>query len=182
MAQASLSALTGWVTFYEIVGSAAGALTGLQFVVITLVSNAQATGSMREIRAFGTPTVVHFCAALLMSAIMSTPWHSFSHLGACVGTCAVAGLCYSLSVIFHARKADYTPDTEDWVWYVALPVTTYTVLVAAAVLLWWRPELSLFLIAAVSVLFLFIGIHNAWDTVTYIAIQRHKKSEDTERS
>jgi hypothetical protein len=30
----------------------------------------------------------------------------------------------------------------------------------------------LFIIAAASVLLLFIGIHNAWDTVTYIVIEQ----------
>jgi hypothetical protein len=34
-----------------------------------------------------------------------------------------------------------------------------------------RPGASLFGIAITSFLLLFIGIHNAWDTVTYIAVQ-----------
>jgi hypothetical protein len=29
-----------------------------------------------------------------------------------------------------------------------------------------------FVIAATALLLLFIGIHNAWDTVTYIAVER----------
>ena len=52
-----------WETFYVIVGSSAGALTGLMFVVIALV--AEFRGSERQIEAFGTPTVVHFSAPLL---------------------------------------------------------------------------------------------------------------------
>ena len=32
-----MPALTGWENFYVIVGSSAGALIGLQFVVITLI-------------------------------------------------------------------------------------------------------------------------------------------------
>ena len=34
----TLPALRNWQNFYEIVGSSAGALTGLQFVVITLIT------------------------------------------------------------------------------------------------------------------------------------------------
>jgi hypothetical protein len=74
MEKAALFSFADWANFYVIVRSSAGALTGLQFVVIILIAEAQAEGSMREIRAFGTPTVVHFCAALLISAIVSAPW------------------------------------------------------------------------------------------------------------
>ena len=34
-----MTALSGWESFYVIVGSSAGALIGLQFVVITLIAN-----------------------------------------------------------------------------------------------------------------------------------------------
>ena len=34
-----MTALNGWANFYVIVGSSAGALIGLQFVVMTLVAN-----------------------------------------------------------------------------------------------------------------------------------------------
>src|SRR5690348_1269334 len=84
--------LNEWSNFYVIIGSSAGALTGLQFVVIALVAQAQATGSMGEIRAFGTPTVVHFCAALLISAILSAPWHTLPHVGWALVLCGAAGV------------------------------------------------------------------------------------------
>ena len=34
-----MTALSGWENFYVIVGSSAGALIGLQFVVITLIAD-----------------------------------------------------------------------------------------------------------------------------------------------
>ena len=78
MEEAVLSPLTQWESFYVIVGSSAGALTGLQFVVIALIAEAEAavavSSGMLEIRAFGTPTVVHFCAVLFISAVLSAPW------------------------------------------------------------------------------------------------------------
>jgi hypothetical protein len=49
-----------WESFYVIVGSSAGALTGLQFVVITLGAEKKALGDGGTTRAFATPTVVHF--------------------------------------------------------------------------------------------------------------------------
>ena len=173
--EASLSPLAPWESFYVIVGSSAGALTGLQFVVIALIAEAQAARSMLEIRAFGTPTIVHFCVALLISAIMSAPWHTLSCAGLGLGACGLAGFVYALMVIRHARRqTSYAPDTEDWIWYVALPLVAYATLTGVAVLLARNPMSSLFVIAATALVLLFVGIHNAWDTVTYIAVERYR--------
>ncbi len=169
--------LAAWANFYVIVGSSAGALTGLQFVVMTLITESQTQGSMREVRAFGTPTVVHFCAALLISAIMSAPWGALSSVGFCIGVFGAVGIAYALSIIWHARKTAYVPDAEDWVWYAALPLIAYGALLTGGILLRWRASSSLFVIAATTLLLLFIGIHNAWDTVTYIALRRHTSKQ-----
>ena len=75
----AVSPLTAWENFYVIVGSSGAALTGLQFVVVALVAESRAQSSHREIAAFGTPTVIHFCAVLLISAILSAPWHALSN-------------------------------------------------------------------------------------------------------
>jgi hypothetical protein len=173
-----LSALARWANFYVIVGSSAGALTGLQFVVIALIAQSGGTTSKREIRAFGTPTVIHFCAALVISVVMNIPWLAVSHLNACLAALAIIGLVYSLTVIVHARKATYQPDAEDWFWYAGLPVLAYVMLGVAAILMWMLALWSLFLIAAISVLFLFMGIRNSWDTVTYVALKRAPRPGD----
>lgn len=172
MSNAAYSPLANWQNFYVIVGSAAGALTGLQFVVITLIAQTRAAGSMREIRAFGTPTVVHFCTALLISAGMAAPWEALGSLGTCLGLLGISGVVYSLTIFWHARKAAYNPDLEDWVWYTALPLIAHLAIIAAAFLLYWKLGWSLVSIAADTLLFLLLGIHNAWDTVTYIAIKQ----------
>ena len=169
---------SNWQNFYVIVGSAAGALTGLQFIVITLIAQTRAAGSMREISAFGTPTVAHFCTALLISALIVMPWHEPTIFGICLGVFGVAGVAYCIRVVWHARKSTYTPDVEDWVWYTALPVVAHLTLIAAAVLLRWHLTWSLFTIAADTLFFLFIGIHNSWDTVTYIAIKAGNESSN----
>ena len=171
------SLLGSWGNFYVIVGSPAGALTGLQFVVIALVSEAQAAESMREIRAFATPTVVHFCAVLMISAIVSAPWGTLSAAGLTLCICGVVGVIYEATVVGHARgQSGYRPDPEDWLWYVVLPFAGYFALLGAGLCLAKHAIPSLFAIAAVGLLLLFVGIHNAWDTVTYVAI-RHKQKE-----
>ena len=177
-----MSLLTTWQNFYVIIGSAAAALTGLMFVVITLIAGARARRSSESVAAFGTPTVVHFCAALLVAAILSAPWQVLWHAGLLLGFCGLGGATYVVVVLRRARhQTDYQPVLEDWLWHTVLPLVSYTALVVAAIVLPGNPVLALFVIGAAALLLLFIGIHNAWDTVTYIAIeffQPENKSQD----
>ena len=109
--------LSGWESFYVIVGSSGAALVGLQFVVITLIADRRAGTSRESLNAFGTPTVVHFAAALLISAVMSAPWPSLHAASVALLLCGLVGLGYALIITRRAsRQADYAPTTEDWVW------------------------------------------------------------------
>lgn len=171
MEQPAHQLLAAWDSFYIIAGSVAGALTGLQFVVIALIADSKRRTTTPEIAAFGTPTVLHFCAALLLSALMTVPWNSLSGIQWALGTCGIAGVFYIALVIRRARRQHrYRPQMEDWIWHAALPLLGYLLLAAAAVLLPSRPEPALCLTAAVTLGLAFIGIHNSWDTITYIAI------------
>lgn len=85
-----------WESFYVIVGSTAGALIGLQFVVLTLISEAgRVRGTGETVSAFASPNVVHFCAALLVSAILSAPWHDLAAAGTAMLAAGVSGVFYS---------------------------------------------------------------------------------------
>ncbi|MER3445884.1 MAG: hypothetical protein C4291_03175 [Candidatus Dadabacteria bacterium] len=48
-----MTALDGWENFYVIVGSSAGALIGLQFVVVTLIADRPALRTAEAGAAFG---------------------------------------------------------------------------------------------------------------------------------
>src|SRR5437867_11489511 len=90
---------SAWENFYVIVGSSAAALTGLQFVVIVLGAEARSTRAPETMGAFGTPTVVHFCAVLLIAAILSVPWRGVSSAGLALSASGVAGIVYMLIVV-----------------------------------------------------------------------------------
>lgn len=166
-----ISPMAAWESFYVIVGSSAAALTGLQFVVIALVAEAERRSSRREIDAFGTPTVVHFCAVLLLSAILSAPWQELANVTLALSAAGAAGVVYVAIVIRRARRQKgYQPVFEDWLWHSILPLLAYLAIVVATLRLLHHTASALFLIAAASLLLLFIGIHNSWDTVTYIAV------------
>ena len=155
-----------WETFYVIVGSAAGALTGLMFVVIALVANVG--GSARQIHTFATPTVVHFGAALLLSTTLAAPWPSLGGLRIALVVYGAGGVAYTSLVLRWATRQDqYAPVLEDWLFHAVLPGSAYAgVLVAAAVLGGPTTDL-LFVIGAAALLLLFVGVHNAWDAITF---------------
>jgi hypothetical protein len=168
--------LTGWSNFYQITGEAAAALTGLQFVVQTLlasnalrpIANSDTEGG---IAAFGSPTVVHFSLVLIVSALSCAPWRNAGDMRAVLGTLGAGALVYSAIVLRRARRQRvYVPTTYDWVWHILLPTAAYTAILLSAALLGRGAEGPLFAIAAATLLLLCVGIHNAWDTVTYLII------------
>lgn len=163
--------LLAWENFYIIVGSSAGALTGLQFVVMALVADSPTRADTHTIDTFGTPTVVHFCAVLLVSSILSAPWTALSQASAAVGICGAAGVIYSLIIVRRARRATaYKPELEDWIFHCVLPLVAYVTLLVSGVTLTFRHVPALFGVALFTLILLFVGIHNAWDTVTYVAV------------
>jgi len=170
-------ALTGWGNFYLITGTAAAALTGLQFVVQTLLTSnplrrVQGADPSEGIAAFGTPTVVHFTLALLISAVMCAPLGQYDGgLRATLGVFGACSLAYSGVVMQRARRQrTYVPEAEDWIWHVLLPIIAYGAILLAAVLLGRNAAWPLLMIAAATLLLLCVGIHNAWDTVTYLTL------------
>lgn len=168
--------LAGWGNYYLITGTAAAALTGLQFVVHTLLLS----GGLRSvgdddpegaIAAFGTPNVVHFSLALIISAILCAPWRDYSSLRATLGLLGAGALVYSAAVLRRAlRQRSYVPAFEDWLWHLLLPAVAYAAILPAALLLGSETAWPLFAVAAATMILLCVGIHNAWDTVTYLTI------------
>jgi hypothetical protein len=173
MVDPSLASLSEWESFYVITGSAGAGLTGLMFVVLALGSEVIAEGGESGVRAFGTPTVLHFCGVLLIAAILSIPHQTATTLAFCVGATGIAGLALSTWVVVQARRqSSYTPVFSDWIWHVAVPLIAYAAVAAAAGLLSRWPTAALDLVAAASLLLLFTGIHNAWDAAVWIASRR----------
>jgi hypothetical protein len=164
-----------WETFYIVLGTAAGALTGLIFVVSALIGNIP-DATEETVHAYATPTVVHLGNVLLLSLVFVAPWPSVLLLNLTVGVFGSCGTVYMLLVWRRAiRQTGYTPVFEDWFWYTAMPLAGYVAIVAAAVALHWRTSVSLFLIGGSGVVLLFTGIRNSWDNLVYISVGRRTK-------
>jgi hypothetical protein len=161
--------LSDWQNFYVIVGSSAGALIGLQFVLISLISRRTLkSGGAEAGSTFSTPTVVHFTVALLLAAAGTAPWHHTEPIAILWGVFGIAGVGYEIDVIRRLlRQNAYTPEAEDWLFHAVLPLLAYSVLAIAALCERFNLHRALFAVAGASLLLLVIGIHNAWDAATY---------------
>jgi hypothetical protein len=172
MAETASSFLAPWASFYVMMGSSAAALTGLMFVVITLVNRTERSRRSSDgIATFSTPTVTHFCAALLVSAVLAAPWRLMLHPAVLIALTGLFGIVYMLRVMRRTKSlVSYTADVEDWTWYSVLPLVAYIAIFAGAIVLVTFPTQALFALAGGVVFLIFLGIRNAWDVVTFIAI------------
>jgi hypothetical protein len=160
--------LAEWDTFYVIVGSAAAALIGLQFIVITLIAERLPLRAADLGAAFATPNIVHFCGALLVSALLRAPWHSMRFVAVLLGLTGLTGLAYSVMVTWRLRKQTiYKPQFEDWLFNVVLPLLAYLVLALSPFAVFSHLRGALFGVGAAALLLVFIGIHNTWDAISY---------------
>ena len=176
-----MTPLPGWQNFYVIVGSSAGALIGLQFVVMALVANMPGTpGQAQAGHAFATPNIVHFGSVLFLSAALCAPWHLIRGPAVCLGLLGLGGVAYALIVARRLRtQTAYHPVFEDWLCHALLPLAAYATLGASACVACVHPYGALFAVAAAALLLLFVGIHNAWDAATYHIFVLRPKRHDT---
>ena len=178
-----MTTLSGWENFYVIIGSSAGALIGLQFVVITLIADMPlGQGAAQAGEAFATPTIVHFGAVLLLAGILSAPWHGITPAAVLWAILGLSGLVYAAIVARRLRRQTaYKPEFEDWLFHLLLPFAGYITLSASALAARSHAVEALYAVAGAALLLLFIGIHNAWDAVTYHVFVQRRKQQEAER-
>lgn len=179
-----LQLLSNWQNFYMIMGTAAATLTGLMFVVTTLIAGIDSHVSVLNaaVSAFNTPTVVHFCAVLLLAGILSAPWQMFSSVSILLALVGLGMVIYLIIVLRRLRQVPHYQSTlEDWSWYMALPLLAHVLLIISAFLLTEKPDPALYMVGSAMILLLLIGIRNAWDMVTFLAVERaHSENKSTE--
>ena len=163
-----------WESFYVIVGSSAAALTGLQFVVVALSADSEGLSTGSDV--FATPTVVHFCAAFLIAAILSVPRQTPASLAACLAAEGLAGIIYAIIVMLRfGKEMHYKPVLEDRIWHIVLPSVAYVALFTSGIATYRHEVGALYVVAATALLLLLIGIHNAWDAAVYIATRKQER-------
>ena len=174
-----MAELAKWESFYVIVGGGAAALIGLQFVVLTLIAEKPVLAAPEAGAAFATPTIVHFGAVLLLAALVRMPWHTITPVAGLWGFAGLAGAVYVLVVARRMRvQKAYLPELEDWLFHVVLPFAAYATLAISAWAASSHMREALFGVGGAAVALLFIGIHNAWDAVSYHVFINMRNAKD----
>ena len=184
MPGSELTVLNDWQNFYMLMGTAAATLTGLMFVVTTLIAGIDAHLSTLNaaVSAYNTPTVVHFGTVLLLAGLLSAPWQTFSSLSLLLGLLGAGMVLYSIIVMRRMRRVpNYQSTLEDWSWYMAFPLLANILLMVAAFVLPKNPFSALYIVGSAMMVLLLVGIRNAWDMVTFLAVERaHSEDKSTQ--
>jgi hypothetical protein len=175
----TMGELAKWESFYVIVGGAAAALIGLQFVVLTLIAERPQLTAPEAATAFATPTIVHFGTALLVAALTRVPWETITSVAVLWGIVGLFGTGYEVVVARRMRmQKAYQPDLEDWMFHLVLPLAAYVTLGLSAFWASSRTEDALLAVGGAALSLLFISIHNTWDAVSYHVFVNMRKSGD----
>lgn len=178
--------LGGWANFYLVTASGAAALTGLQFVVQTLLASDALRGVAGAdpeggIAAFGTPTVVHFSIAMLVSSVLCAPWPGYAALQVALTLLGAGALIYAAIVLRRTRRQrGYKATAYDFTWHVGFPALAYAGVLTSALEVGENNHWPFFVIAGSVLLLLCTGIHNSWDTVTYLTLQSLRGDADAD--
>lgn len=163
-----------WQNFYLLAGSASATLIGLIFVAISLGARLLPTQADSSVRAFVTPTVLHFGAVVVFSAIALIPVLGPGGLGLISLVIGGLGLVYSANVLRQMRlhhEQQQALDKRHWLWHLVLPLSGYLLIFAAGVGLLLGPAGWVAALAPAMVVLLIVGLRNAFDLIMWIARQ-----------
>jgi hypothetical protein len=171
--QASMAELVhAWHDFYVLVGTASATLVGLMFVTASIGAPIFTEKNREALRAFISPTVVHFSTALFLCILALIPAHGSLAMALLLAVAGVAGLVYSSRLLVQLFvQGQFHVDIVDRLFYAGIPVVGYVLVLIAASLLLIESEHGLELFAAALITLLLAGIRNAWDMTIWIVVR-----------
>jgi hypothetical protein len=171
--------LHNWQNFYILTGTASATLVGLMFVAASIGSSVFGETHRSALRAFLTPTVVHFAVVLMVSVLVMVPTNSYGSLGILLTLAGLGGSSYSglilVQIIIQKR---FKVDMLDRLFYALVPAAGYLMLLAAAYLMLIAVPAATTLLAAALLTLLVVGLRNAWDMTVWTAIRAPSASAE----
>jgi hypothetical protein len=163
--------LEGWEDYYLLVGSAAAALIGLLFVIVTLTAGLRTATAERGQRFFMTPIVFQLASVLVLSGLAMAPDLSAREVAILVAAVALLEFLYAgwVAWSFLRGAVSHVPHWSDSWCYGYVPFAMSLLLGAVAVGLSGAFEWAIRSLAMLVIAALLLGIRNAWDLVTWIA-------------
>src|SRR5256885_11158184 len=84
-----------WHDFYLLVGTASATLVGLMYVTASIGAQVFTEKNRAGMRAFLSPTAVHFSAVLFICILAAIPSQTWRTLAGLLAASGIAGLVYS---------------------------------------------------------------------------------------
>ena len=169
----------GWQAFYQMTGGAAATLTGLLFLVVSLMSGRPMSATNRGLRLFTSPTVFHLVSVLVISGIALAPAGAGDLQSGVIAFWAAMGAIHGVTrAVGILGLANQTHWSDFW-WYGFAPTTAYLALAVAAALSFAHVPYAAYLVAACLTALLVGSIRNAWDLVTWLAPRREGPPEQS---
>ena len=161
--------LESWETFYLVVGTSAGALVGVMFIVATLTAEIAVDQINRGTIIYQNPTVFHFGAIVAVSALALVPEHLLPAVAVLTVATGIAGLVYAGLTLRRISEPYefYEATPSDYVFFAGLPGVSYLLMIAGGTMVFWIPEIAAEAIGAGTLLLLLVSIRNAWDVATF---------------
>jgi hypothetical protein len=161
----------GWENYYLMVGSSAGALIGLMFVVVTLTAGRGRSETERGKHLYTSPIVWHLGVILVLSGAAAAPTISARMFGFAAGGLAILGIGAGIRIAVGIARWPSAPEAAafDTFWYGVAPAMVYLGLGAASVGVLNGWQWGTTALAADLMALLLVSIHAEWDLVTYLA-------------
>jgi|SRR5579864_1106403 len=175
MPDASAQPLHDWQNFYLLIGGASATLVGLMFVAISVGAGLFAKRATPGLRAFVSPTLIHFVYVLVTASVVLIPTVTQMVLGGLLVVVGLISFGVTLSRLpfLHQQFRKEEIDKTDWVWYFVVPSVGYLLYVGTGVGLLKDIKQALDGLAWASILLLVTGIRNAWDLVVWMVLSKN---------
>jgi len=174
---------SGWENYFLMVGSSAGALIGLMFVVVTLTSGLERSETERGKHLYTSPIVWHLAVILVLSGAAAVPTMTGKFFAVAAGGLGILGIAIGTRSAVGIVRDPGAPEAAafDMFWYGVAPAIGYAGLAGGAfgMLRGWRWGETA--VAADLMALLIVSIHAEWDLVTYLATIARKGRDDKKR-
>lgn len=172
----------GWEDFYLLIGSAAGALIGLMFVVVTLTAGRGRSETDLGKRFYTSPIVWHLAVILALSGAAMAPNMTPRLFAVLAGGLAVLGIGMGIRCsVGIARWPGAADPAFDAFWYGVGPTLAYVALAGSAVSIVEGCRWGAMALGADLMVLLLMSIHAEWDLVTFLAPIAGRADPETRR-
>lgn len=163
--------MRGWSDYFFMVGSAAAALIGLMFIVVTLTAGRDRNELEAGKKLYTTPIVWHLGVVVVLSGGAVAPIVALQWVAIGILVLAALGIGYAFYITVGILRAQLASNFSgyDAFWYGVAPGVIYAWVGVSGWTMLRGSSFAPGILAATVMALLLVSIHNEWDLVTYLA-------------